>query len=440
MRLLSFAVGDYASYGAVNGDGIVDLGRLLGEQYPTLGAVLRGGELHRGDARSARTSKPTISLAEIRYLPTVPDPEKIICIGINYGNRNAEYKDGAEAPKYPSVFMRTPGSLVGHLEPIINPPESEQLDYEGEIVLVIGKAGPPHRGSGCVAARRWARADERRLGARLAAPFEVQRDAGQELRALRQLRSVARHGRRDLGRRRELHLTTRVNGELRQDDTTANLIFPFARLIEYLSSFMRLTPGDLIATGTPTGAGARFDPPKYLRGGDTVEVHVPELGTLTQRGRRRGASGSAAMPFVILALVLLVLTVLPGLWVQSVMRRYREPANRYPRTGGQTARHLLDALGLRNVATEVTERGDHYDPLAKVVRLSADNFNGRSLTAVTIAAHEVGHALQDARGFGPLALAYAPRAMGGAHREGRRRHAAVVAARRSADTLAVSWV
>jgi Zn-dependent membrane protease YugP len=108
------------------------------------------------------------------------------------------------------------------------------------------------------------------------------------------------------------------------------------------------------------------------------------------------------MPFVILGVLLLVLAVLPGIWVQSVMRRYREPANRYPRTGGQTARHLLDVLGLRNVATEVTDKGDHYDPIAKVVRLSADNFNGRSLTAVTIAAHEVGHALQDARGFGPL--------------------------------------
>ncbi len=108
------------------------------------------------------------------------------------------------------------------------------------------------------------------------------------------------------------------------------------------------------------------------------------------------------MPFVILALLLLVLAVVPGLWVQSVMRRYREPANRYPRTGGQTARQLLDALGLRNVATEVTDHGDHYDPVAKVVRLSPDNFNGCSRTAVTIAAHEVGHALQDARGFGPL--------------------------------------
>lgn len=108
------------------------------------------------------------------------------------------------------------------------------------------------------------------------------------------------------------------------------------------------------------------------------------------------------MPFLLLILALLALTIGPSLWVQAVIKRYREPANRYPRTGGQTARHLLDVLGLRHVLTEVTERGDHYDPIAKAVRLSADNFNGRSLTAVTIAAHEVGHALQDARGFGPL--------------------------------------
>ena len=219
---------------------------------------------------------------------------------------------------------------------------------------------------------------------------------------------------------------TRVNGELRQDDTTANLIFPFARLIEYLSSFMRLTPGDLIATGTPTGAGARFDPPKYLRGGDTVEVHVPEIGTLRNvvvDEPPAPEQQAGAMPFLILILALLALTIGPGLWVQAVMRRYREPANRYPRTGGQTARHLLDTLGLRHVITEVTEHGDHYDPLAKAVRLTADNFNGRSLTAITIAAHEVGHALQDARGFGPLHLAHAARALGRADRESRRRHA-----------------
>jgi Zn-dependent membrane protease YugP len=108
------------------------------------------------------------------------------------------------------------------------------------------------------------------------------------------------------------------------------------------------------------------------------------------------------VPILLLVLALLALVVGPGLWVQSVIRRYRAPANRYARTGGQFARQLLDANGLRNVVVEITESGDHYDPLAKAVRLVADNFNGRSLTAVTIAAHEVGHALQDARGFAPL--------------------------------------
>ena len=108
------------------------------------------------------------------------------------------------------------------------------------------------------------------------------------------------------------------------------------------------------------------------------------------------------MPILIFVVLVLALMIVPSLWVQAVIRKYRVPANRYPRTGGQTARHLLDVLGLRHDTTEVTESGDHYDPMAKAVRLSADNFNGRSLTAVTIAAHEVGHALQHARGFGPL--------------------------------------
>jgi uncharacterized protein len=110
------------------------------------------------------------------------------------------------------------------------------------------------------------------------------------------------------------------------------------------------------------------------------------------------------VPLFIFILAVLALTILPSFWVQAVIRRYREPANRYARTGGQTARQLLDTLGLRSVVTEVTDRGDHYDPLAKAVRLTKDNFYGRSLTAVTIAAHEVGHAMQDARGFAPLRL------------------------------------
>ncbi|SRR5690606_37645171 len=108
------------------------------------------------------------------------------------------------------------------------------------------------------------------------------------------------------------------------------------------------------------------------------------------------------MHIILLLLLLLALLVVPGVWVQSVMRRYALPADRYPRTGGQVARELLDSAGLRDVRVEQTERGDHYDPLEKVVRLSAGNFDGRSLTAVAVAAHEVGHALQDAGGFRPL--------------------------------------
>lgn len=279
MRFLSFAVGDYSSYGVLRDDGIVDLGRLLGAELPTLGAVLRAGELHRAISLGA-SSTATIGPAEIRYLPTVPDPEKIICIGINYGNRNEEYKDGAEAPRYPSVFMRTPGSLVGHREPLWNPPESAQLDYEGEIVLVIGKAGRRIAASEALShvagltlmnegsVRDWLR--HSKFNVTPGKNFERSGSLGPWLVTLDEVPGVD-----------DLRLTTHVNGELRQDDTTANLIFPFARLIEYLSSFMRLLPGDLIATGTPTGAGARFDPPKYLRDGDVVDVHVPEIGTLS---------------------------------------------------------------------------------------------------------------------------------------------------------------
>ena len=137
MKLLSFETGGRASYGAVVDDGIVDLGARL-PNLPDLRQVIREEKI---GPLGRELRDPDLSFDDVRFLPTIPNPEKIICIGVNYANRNEEYKDGSEPPKYPSVFMRTRESLVGHKRPILDPPESDQLDYEGEIVIVIGKEG-----------------------------------------------------------------------------------------------------------------------------------------------------------------------------------------------------------------------------------------------------------------------------------------------------------
>ncbi|HEU4617398.1 MAG TPA: fumarylacetoacetate hydrolase family protein [Gammaproteobacteria bacterium] len=280
MRLLSFAANGKASFGAVVGDGIVDLGARLGRKHETLKALIERAGFAEAE-RIAADARVDFALADVEFLPTVTNPGKIICIGINYRNRNEEYRD-AEAPKYPSVFFRTIESLVGHERPILRPPESEQLDYEGEIVLVIGRAGrriPEARALEHVAGftlmnegsvRDWLR--HAKFNVTPGKNFAASGSLGPWMVTADEIRDVGR-----------LHVTTRVNGELRQDDTTENLIFSFARLLAYVSTFMPLAPGDLLATGTPTGAGARFDPPRYLRAGDAVEVAVPGIGALRNR-------------------------------------------------------------------------------------------------------------------------------------------------------------
>ncbi|MDD9998594.1 MAG: fumarylacetoacetate hydrolase family protein [Rhodospirillaceae bacterium] len=287
MRLLSFRTAAGASFGAVKGDGVVDLGRRLGDGGRTLRDWL---ERSAGTADVAgleaivARSDTDLPLKDVRYLPTVPNPQKIICIGVNYGDRNAEYREEKSQAKYPSVFLRTRESLVGHQEVILRPQESEQLDYEGEIVLVIGKpgrriprnhvwdhiAGFTLMNEGSV--RDWLR--HARFNVTQGKNFARSGSLGPWMVTADELKG-----------RDALHLTTTVNGEARQDDTTANLLFPFDYLVSYLSTFMRLQPGDVIATGTPTGAGARFDPPKYLKPGDVVKVAVPEIGTLVNAVR-----------------------------------------------------------------------------------------------------------------------------------------------------------
>ena len=235
-----------------------------------------------GEARAAAAGAADHQLKDVTMLPPIPAPEKIICVGINYPDRGAEYKGGAvQAPqKYPNLFLRFPSSLVGDGQPIVRPKVSEQFDYEGEIVLVIGKEGRHIPKDKALSYHRRAHARQRRQRARLAAPRHAQRHPGQELRQLRQPRPLDRAGRRRRSRPSRCGVTTKVNGELRQDDTTDRLTWGFAWLINYISTFATLKPGDLIWTGTPTGAGGHQKPPAWLKPGDVVEVEVPEIGVL----------------------------------------------------------------------------------------------------------------------------------------------------------------
>ena len=280
MKFVSFEKDGYASFGAIKNGGIVDLGAKHGGLRDLRDAI----RTDRLDELIAETNdaEEDYALADVELLPTIPNPEKIICIGVNYANRNEEYKDGSAPPKYPSVFMRTRESLVGHEQDILDPPESDQLDYEGEIVIVIGKQG-----------RRIAEADAHEYVAGLTVMNEGSlRDFLRHAKFnVTQGKNFAKSGSLgpwmvtpdELDPMGELQIITTVNGEERQNDTTANIIFPFRYLISYLSTFYHLKPGDIIATGTPNGAGARFDPPKYLRDGDIVEVEVPGIGKLSNR-------------------------------------------------------------------------------------------------------------------------------------------------------------
>lgn len=274
-RFVTFRRADTERYGIVTGDGLVDLTR---PHLPTLREVIEAGALARL-AEAAAGRPADVALAEIEFRPPVPRPEKIICIGVNYPDRNAEYKDGQDAPKYPSMFMRTPRSFVGHGAPLVRPTVSPQLDYEGEVALVIGRAGRHIAQKDAldhVAAvticnegtiRDWVR--HAKFNVTQGKNFDSSGSLGPWLVPFTGEEQIA-----------DLRLTTRVNGELRQDDRTSRMIFSFRYLISYITTFTTLVPGDIIVTGTPTGAGARFDPPRYLKPGDVVEVEVENIGTL----------------------------------------------------------------------------------------------------------------------------------------------------------------
>jgi 2-keto-4-pentenoate hydratase/2-oxohepta-3-ene-1,7-dioic acid hydratase in catechol pathway len=278
MRYLTYKIGDSTSWGAITDKGIVDLGAKLGGD---LHSIIKEDRLKEAEAL-ALTSEASHQLDEVTYLAPITNPGKIACIGVNYANRNAEYKDGSELPKFPSLFMRTPESFTAHDQPLWRPPESHQLDYEGEIVIVIGKEG-----------RRIKEEDA------------YKHIAGLTIMNEGTLRDWVRHAKFNVTQGKNfvnsgsigpwmvsadeftadqfenMRVTTTVNGEVRQDDTTASMMFDFRYIISYCSKFFHFQPGDIIATGTPNGAGARYDPPRYLAPGDKIEVNVEGVGTLT---------------------------------------------------------------------------------------------------------------------------------------------------------------
>jgi 2-keto-4-pentenoate hydratase/2-oxohepta-3-ene-1,7-dioic acid hydratase in catechol pathway len=275
-RIAAFRAKDKTRYGVVTDEGIVDLTEIAG--FPDLQAVVSAGAL--ADVIALADGRaPDFRIEDVTFLIPVAAPEKIICVGVNFPDRNAEYKDGTSQPKHMSLFPRFPRSFTGHGQPLIRPPENHTLDYEGEVAIVIGKGGR-----------------------RIAAEDAYDHIAALTLANEGTIRDWVRHAKfnvtqgknwdnsgaigpwlvpfTDPAQLDDAHLVTRVNGEVRQEDDLKNMMFPIREEIAYISTFTTLVPGDIIITGTPTGAGARFDPPKYLAPGDVVEVEVEGIGIL----------------------------------------------------------------------------------------------------------------------------------------------------------------
>ncbi len=274
----TFAGEQHSRIGLINKHGVVDLSQRFTSRWTSLDDMIADNALSIVAAEAADMAAD-IDIDAIRYEPPLISPGKIICIGVNYPNRDAEYQDNKEAAAYPSLFIRFPESLTGHQQPLLRPPESEQLDYEGEIVLVIGKSG-----------RRIAQTDALNHIAALTLGNEgTVRDWVRHSKFnVTQGKNFYRSGAigpglvpyQDASQIGDIRLTTRVNGEIRQDDRTCNMTFSFAWIIHYVSTFIPLQAGDIIFTGTPTGAGARLNPPQWLKPGDVVEVSAEGLGTL----------------------------------------------------------------------------------------------------------------------------------------------------------------
>ena len=276
MRFASFIVDGRDSYGVVTGNGIIESSSGFREQYPDLRAVLTADAL--ADLHADANGDP-IDDASIAYLPTIPNPDKVICVGVNYRPHLEEM--GHDVPEHPVIFIRFAGSQTGHEQPIVKSRATQCYDFEGELGVVIGR---PARhvsrddaldyiaGFTCFmdgTARDWQKHTAQyapgknfhRSGAM--GPHLVSRDEVPDVTSL--------------------VLQTRVNGAVMQDGRLSDLIFDIPYLVEYLSTFTELLPGDVIATGTPGGVGAARSPPVWLADGDEVAVDIAGIGVLVNR-------------------------------------------------------------------------------------------------------------------------------------------------------------
>jgi 2-keto-4-pentenoate hydratase/2-oxohepta-3-ene-1,7-dioic acid hydratase in catechol pathway len=284
VRIASFDHRGRRSYGVVVDDAtIADAGALLGGRDGDVIDVLRSGELD-ALAEAARRA-PLVAIDDVTLRPPLDAP-RLFCIGVNYRDHRAEM--GHDDVPYPTVFVRFSTSVVGHDSPIVRPSVSDRFDYEGELAVVVGRAG-----------RHIARRDALAHVAGYACFDDGSvRDFQRHTSQFTAGKNFDRSGAfgpwlvtaDEVGDPSTLELTTRVNGEVRQHATTDLLINDVPALVEYLSTFTELLPGDVIATGTPGGVGVARDPQVFLRPGDTVEVEISGVGLLRNVVTAEGAA------------------------------------------------------------------------------------------------------------------------------------------------------
>ncbi len=274
MKFATFKIDGTASWGLIDGAEAVDLGALLRDRFPDLKSVIAAGALAEVAAAAAKAARHP--LAKISWLPVIPNPDKILCIGLNYETHRKE--TGRTEVENPTVFGRFANSQTGHLADIIRPRVSKDLDYEGELAVIIGKPG-----------RYIARKDAWDHIAGYACYNEGSvRDFQRHTHQFTPGKNFPNTGAfgpwmvtpDEVGELAPLRLQTRLNGEVVQDATISQMIFGIPQQIEYCSTFTRLEPGDVIVTGTPGGVGSRRTPPLWLKPGDVVEVEIDRVGLL----------------------------------------------------------------------------------------------------------------------------------------------------------------